>query len=369
MKAVNYILMLLLVLIGSACERTLEFEDPADETANDIVVNAVAVAGTPFKVYLNRAYLVNKIPPMQYYNYYAGSTIQMQDDGSFDYHNNEYFQKNTISNATVEVTVNGQTKYPMSFDEKNFCYVSSYIPNEGDRIDVACSSEGQEVHAETIVPMKPRIEVVDHEVIQGNPYIQIEDLTTDSDTIMRLTCCISDEGGKQYYRLRIRNECTSYEYANYYNDENNEVETAHYVYYTMQDVFFSEDELFVDSRLTSNFGGWKAYFSNVFDNSLLAGKTYSFMVDSPKAGKHNFTNYYPFSGELSKDGEIIPSRVMVELQAISPELYRYLKTMQLYRISANDGYAEPVQIYSNVKNGWGILGALSYDRHFVEYGD
>ena len=360
MKAVKYILILLVALIGSACERNLEFEDPADETVNDIVVNAVAVAGLPFKVYLNRAYLVNKIPHMQNYN--SGS-FQMKDDGSFDYRSNEYYQKTVISNAMVEISVNGQTEDHMVYDEKDFCYVSDYIPVEGDRIEVKVASEGKDVRAETIVPVKPKIEVVSHEELHENPYSQLEDLTTNSDMIMRLTCRISDPGGERYYRLRVRSECTSYEYIGTSSGK------ERYIYYTMQDVFFSDDELFEDRRLNTNFGGWRAYFSNVFDNSLMNGKTYTFTVDSPKAGEHNFTTYNPFIGELSKDSEVIPSRVMVELQAISPELYRYLRTMQLYRISANDGYAEPVQIYSNIEGGWGIFGALSYDRHFVEYGE
>ena len=45
------------------------------------------------------------------------------------------------------------------------------------------------------------------------------------------------------------------------------------------------------------------------------------------------------------------------------------QAMQLYRVSQDDRDAEPLLIHSNVHNGWGILGALSYDRHFVEYGD
>ncbi len=65
----------------------------------------------------------------------------------------------------------------------------------------------------------------------------------------------------------------------------------------------------------------------------------------------------------------VPARVMVELQALSPELYRYLKSVELFCITESDAFSEPVQIYSNVQNGWGILGALSYDRHFVEYGE
>jgi len=60
-------------------------------------------------------------------------------------------------------------------------------------------------------------------------------------------------------------------------------------------------------------------------------------------------------------------RVMVELQAITPEFYRYLKSVELYRVTESDAFSEPIQIYSNVKNGWGIFGSLSSQRIFVSY--
>ena len=63
----------------------------------------------------------------------------------------------------------------------------------------------------------------------------------------------------------------------------------------------------------------------------------------------------------------IPARVMVELQAISPEYYRYLKSVELYRVTENDAFSEPVQIYSNVQDGWGIFGSLSSERVYIPY--
>ena len=132
----------------------------------------------------------------------------------------------------------------------------------------------------------------------------------------------------------------------------------------MQDIFFSEDELFLDSRLNTNFGGWPAFFSNVFDDELLKGGEYTFVVDSPKPVVQE-TQYEMH--ELFPNGEWIEPQVMVELQAISPEYYRYLKSVELYRVSESDAFTEPVQIYSNVQNGWGIFGSLSSQRIFIQY--
>jgi len=135
--------------------------------------------------------------------------------------------------------------------------------------------------------------------------------------------------------------------------------------------------LFVDARLNKNFGGWPAYFSNVFDNTLMQGNDFTFSLDSPKPVPL-FTSYrfrfvenpdgsYTVVTMLKEDSEIIAPRVMVELQAISPDYYRYLKSVELYRITESDAFSEPIQIYSNVKNGWGIFGSLSSQRLFIPY--
>jgi hypothetical protein len=71
--------------------------------------------------------------------------------------------------------------------------------------------------------------------------------------------------------------------------------------------------------------------------------------------------------DLYPNGEWVPAHVMVELQAISPDYYRYLKSVELYRVTESDAFSEPIQIYSNVKNGWGIFGSLSSQRLFIPY--
>jgi hypothetical protein len=43
--------------------------------------------------------------------------------------------------------------------------------------------------------------------------------------------------------------------------------------------------------------------------------------------------------------------------SISTNLAKYLKYEELYSNSQDDPFAEPVQIESNVKNGFGIVGS------------
>ena len=369
MKTSYYIPLISVALLGSVCERTLEFEQLVDKTTSSMVINCFAVADTSLVVYLSSANSVAQTPAMQYVDYEHSITVE--DDGkSFDYRFNEYYKKTALLDAQVKIEINGQESYNMRLDEEKFCYICSYVPKEGDRIMVRATADGEELSAETIVPRKPRIEVTDHEVIPENPYREVNNLSFPTDTIMRLTCRIHDSGGANYYRLRIRSERDTHPSSGHVEDDRIIIDYIG-TNYSMQDIFFSTDELFMDNRLTTNFGGWQAGFSNVFDNSLINGKSYTFTVESPKIKYSSPSSTIGIidSTTVISDKPQLPARVMVELQAISPELYRYLKSMQVYRIIQNERDAEPVQIYSNVQNGWGILGALSYDRHCVEYGE
>lgn len=366
MKQINLLLLLGLALFSISCERDLDFSTPSEETAGDLVVNAVAVADAPFTLYLNKAYPVGKTPRLVLPTY--DDAIFFKDDLTTDYVSNIYYKNTAVLDAQIEAEINGQQVYPMSLTA-NYDYTCDYKPKAGDHIVVNGIVNGQKLRAETTVPTKPKIEVLDYEVLNENPYQDKNGLFGGTDTIVRLKCQITDLGGEQYYRLRVRNEVDK-KYAFYYwYYDGQAIDTDTIINYYMQDVYFSEDELFSDARLTSSMGGWSTNFSTVFDNSLMKSGSYTFTIDSPKASNTSgiIRYYWDFIGRYWEiENDAVP-RVMIELQAISPELYNYMKSVQLYRVTTNDMYAEPVRLYSNVDGGWGILGALSYDRHFVEY--
>ena len=350
-----------LILILTACEKEVEFNAPDVEAASDVTLNAVAVEGEPLRVFLNKAYSVGKAPLLNIGYEYALSN----NDALVDYQTDDYYKKTAIRDAQVQVLVNGQQNYTLALDSASSAYTCSYRPQVGDRIEV--QAEG--VHVETTVPPSPKIEVVGHQVLGDNPYNLSNGLNFETDTIMRITCRIPSTNTGQYYRLRVRGERKVVREDNWPWGEQPLIDFA---YYLIQDIYFSEDELFVDNRLSSGFGGWPAYFSDVFDKSHLVND-HTFTIDSPKpkeyyGSKDYFMDKYFIMKQVLEEPDV-PARVMVELQALSPELYRYLKSVELFRITENDAFSEPVQIYSNVQNGWGILGALSYDRHFVEYGE
>ena len=357
-----------------ACEKEVEFESPSEQAAADIVINSVAVEGEPLRVFLNHAYSIGKQPVFQYVDYQHA--MYSVNDYLSDYRDTYYYKNAGIFNAEVTAVVNNSQTYNLTLAADSMGYVCDFRPQVNDHIMVRANYESHEASAETTVPAKPSIEILKHAVLNDDSYYEVNNLSSYSDTIMRITCNIKDAGSENYYRLRIRGE-RSWTHEFNLNPLIFDTDKIAYTYYVMQDIFFSESALFVDARLSKNFGGWPAYFSNVFDNSLMKGNDYTLTMDSPKPPtlstsyslgvKVNADGSYTAVTELQENSEIIAPRVMVELQAISPELYRYLKSVELYRVTENDAFSEPVQIYSNVKNGWGIFGSLSSQCIFIPY--
>lgn len=62
---------------------------------------------------------------------------------------------------------------------------------------------------------------------------------------------------------------------------------------------------------------------------------------------------YFFNGYM----EIRNPRLEVEFQSISPGFYKYLKSQQQQQNVGEDPFSEPVQVFSNVENGLGILAS------------
>lgn len=54
-------------------------------------------------------------------------------------------------------------------------------------------------------------------------------------------------------------------------------------------------------------------------------------------------------------------RVDVQLVSLSEDYFRYEESVFLYRETDGDPFAQPVQIYSNVQNGFGIFAGTSHD--------
>ena len=243
---------MILAVLCSACEKELDFKGVEQETENDIIINALAVEGTPFKVMVSRAYQVGKTPDLNMIDYY--SSVFLSDDASTDYQNNKYYLRTAILDADVQAVVNGNQTYHLTLADDSLGFVCDYIPQINDHIVVNAKysttnwNDGTvasiiEASAEATVPVQPKIEVLKYEVLPDNPYKMVNNISYETDTIMRITCRITDTAENKYYRLRVRGVISDRPdilVDEWFLIKNTEDRTR----YIMQDIFFSDDPLF-----------------------------------------------------------------------------------------------------------------------------
>ena len=91
---------------------------------------------------------------------------------------------------------------------------------------------------------------------------------------------------------------------------------------------------------------------NIFNDELIEGKTYSLT----------------FSYSLSRYPEA-KNNTLIYLQSMTIELYMYLKSLSAQYYFGDDPLLEPIQVYSNVKNGGGILGGYNSSKFSISVDD
>lgn len=334
METLKYILISLLFLALSSCEKNIDFNH-GDTLIEGVTINALAVGDTVFIASISKAYPFYRMKAMEgdLFWIYEGMQMEQYDD---------FFRDSAlIRDAYVQLVVNDTQRYKMNYDADTYTYKSTYIPKGGDNVMISVEAFDFPIAKSKIqIPYPQSIEVVSCEkiyspnngmVAEGNMYDYMG-----KDTIARITLKIVDPGNVQnYYRLKVRGYALSY-----YSDSS--------IAYMHNDIYTSADVIFKDEQLLKGYRGWPAYFSNVFSDQLFNGRDYEFVIES-----------------RLRMGELGTNYAVVELQSITKELYYYLKSTMLYRITNQDAYTEPINIYSNVDNGWGIFGGVNSYRHII----
>lgn len=337
----------------TACETILSVDDMPEGDKWGITLNAVASPDTTFWAYVTRSYPNSDAPSYAYaqvgyedhwkrnpfgeYYYSMLYPFNKTDDyPPFNIDKNyELIKKSTLTDAKVELIVNGETHYPMAYDTLMLCFRSAYTPAIGDRLEMRINDgAGKQTVARAEVPRPQKLEMLEINVEKWDKAEYIYPMRAFNRGYVKMKLRLHDPAGeKNYYRLAVR--------GSYLQTE---------VVYKIWDIYLSSAPLFRDDRLISDWGSWNAYFSDVFDDTLIDGKAYEFEVKAY------------ILGALTSDWPIYE----VSLQSITEDYYRYLKSLQLYRISRTDVYSEGVYIHSNNEGGWGILGAISGEVHRVE---
>jgi hypothetical protein len=255
-----------------------------------------------------------------------------------------------IDNAKVNLLVNGSIKESLTHTAKGL-YLGTYHPAIGDSISLQVQTPGKkDVDCGTkIEPQTTVLSVDTSRVFTGvtTTLTSVNTTTKAIDTIgyalgrnLKFVLHFSDDSSLQnYYRLVIMTKT--------FNSKGYSVSYS-----------FSFDDIVSENTPKNSVGPPTSLTSNkfnVFSDDLFNGKQYPLTFSIAD----NVNVYYPGKAKKAAKRE-----VDINLQSISKSYYLYLLTRA--SIKTNTFMAEPVQVYSNVDGGIGILG--SYTSNVVKIG-
>ena len=226
--------------------------------------------------------------------------------------------------------------------------MSAYKPVSGDSISLQVQVPGKNaIHSSTSIVPQVQVVSIDTATVltgQNSPLISVTVPTNGGlpviDTIgttlgrkLKLVLKFNDDAAKQnFYRLVV--------YTKNYTASK-----------TTNDYTFSFDDVVSGNTNRDSIGPPNSLSTNrfnVFNDDLFNGKQYSLTfsvadnIDVYKSGKSPL---------------VIKRELYVDLQSISREYYLYLQTRS--NAKNNNFFSEPVQVYTNIDGGMGILGSYT----------
>ncbi len=332
MKRILYILpfSFLLIMAMASCEKEIKFK--GKETEPLIVVNSLIKTDSIISARITKS----KFFLSEKYHY-------------------EY-----VKNADVTLYVNNEFKESLTH-QINGKYISTTKANPLDTIKLKVQVNGyKDIYSQTVVPEDVEILLCDtvHKDIKHiyNLYYDRETGQLTNDTVfhsiegkLQFTLKIKDNPKENnYYRLTLIKD------ANYEDEEYS---------YTFNFPFALEGlEHQIDDDLFNAFYD-EEQSQHLFTDNMLNGKeiTLGFSIEFA------ILNLLPGFEEEFPDFQTVADKYTINLQSINRDMYLYLKTIEVApENDIFDAFIEPVQIYNNIENGIGILGAYSeYKKEFV----
>jgi hypothetical protein len=280
-----------------------------------------------------------------------------------------------IAAALAYTLLSCEKEIPLDAEQKEPRIVVNSIFGDGDTIYVHVS-ESRDVLYEGDLP-NITTAVAKLQDVNGN---LLGDFTHQGDGIYKLTNYLPVAG--QTYHLVVTNSG--------FNQVDAQTQTPTVITIDAIDTLRKNDEMnysikFSDEPSITNyyavaieqisigddgFGGYYYYSDYFFETSEIFTQNGSADVDGTKYGSVFLFSDATFNGgQCTFDASTyIPVEstdstiVVVSLLSLSEDYFKYKLTLEKYQETAGDPFAQPVQVYSNVENGFGIFGGYSVYR-------
>ncbi len=302
--------MLMMVALG-ACVKEIYYDDIAPEPL--LVVNGIQQVGEPARLYVEKSsfyisaendFRVKDAKADLYVNGLFKESLQVRD--SLVYDTVIYWEED---NETLAV----ELRYACNYCE------GSYILCEGDelRFEVSSSEFDEVAVAETTMPYAPNVVSFDT--------VRVETNSSSMHTVY-LALTLDDPAGRNYYNFNPQDGLSGF---------------------LSTDPVFND---FMDIEQVGDMFGSNEYYGrgviNMFTDSYFDGTQYSVTMKITAS---------TFNGEFDEP-------YTLEVTQVDDAFYRYEWSYHRYQ-NTNDEiigfFTEPTQVYSNVQNGVGLVGAKS----------
>ncbi len=297
MKPKQLIFFLVIFFLLTNCQKKIDLNLPAQE--QKIVINGVLAADSTVKINITKS-------------------INTTDNNS---------KVPIVTNAQINLLKNGVFIEKLIYDQKKF-YISKTKISDNQQYTLKISADNKNFDIEVKVPQKTH-------------FAKIKNLNYDKqDNNYVLNLQIADKSEDNYY---IISTFTLLPQARYKQTSLNDSIslTKNYINLTSK---MSRDP-YLDHLV--NFYPYFSY-AIMFNDALFAGDIFdkNFLIKN---------NFYIDTSAVHIDS----ITVYFQLFSISKDLYNFFISYQKYAQSFNKPFSEPVNIYSNIKGGAGILCGLS----------
>ena len=251
--------------------------------------------------------------------------------GAFDASSISY-----VNNATVEVYEDGvllgemDEQASLSYDssgelDSTYVYNFNQNPVAGKIYSYEIVHPDYEaVRAETTVPAAVKLNVNDVTLLSEQDY----------EKHFRVRFSFNDAREDNFYRLRLRNPNTYYGFA----------------------YFESNDASMISSAGVQSDGATFYGDEALFDDEMFNGTEKEISID------------FFDSKSLWFEEEEIEVQFILELTSVSESYYTYIRSLRAH-FDNQDQFifaGEPVQVFTNIENGLGVLGSMSLDTVLLE---
>ena len=224
-------------------------------------------------------------------------------------------QPQPVENALVTITENESVTDTLVYSSQRYYTGLHLLPQIGKTYKIEAIVNGQSATGTETIPSLQTITKID-----------------------TLTHCTQD-GDFFGFNVQIKDPAQE---TNYYLLKIEKTVSCYSGYSTIT-ISANSDDLSLDDQ-------WQG--SYIINDNIFNGKTKVFPLDIA------LSNLYNYNDSINT--------FYISLYSISKDYYLYAKTVQAQNYSGNSPFSEPIMVYNNIKNGYGIFAGASVYRYSIK---